>query len=211
MPVASAQGLEAGGLVQSLGVPLVNGYPLPAVLVTDKEDKVRYFATFQPGVKRSVEETLRVVASVKEVDQANGKLFTPANWVLGEPTMTNSKTGVVQFYKERHGEGEPEEDKKEFQRDARRFLDVTRGMAECTWKPEDHRWLSRRNKTLLQQTAKGRKQLERFRDAPLLMDGRVDKVTGEVGANRMNQMELEKLSAKTWWITMILFIFGVFT
>jgi len=113
VPVASAQGLEAGGLVQSLGVPLVNGYPLPAVLVTDKEDKVRYFATFQPGVKRSVEETLRVVASVKEVDQANGKLFTPANWVQGEPTMTNSKAGVVQFYKERHGEGEPEEDEKE--------------------------------------------------------------------------------------------------
>ena len=113
VPVASAQGLEAGGLVQSLGVPLVNGYPLPAVLVTDKEDKVRYFATFQPGVKRSVEETLRVVAAVKEVDDANGKLFTPANWVQGEPTMTNSKTGVVQFYKERHGEGEPEEDEKE--------------------------------------------------------------------------------------------------
>ena len=100
MPVASAQGLEAGSLVQSLGVPhLVNGYPMPAVLVTDKEDKVRYFATFQPGVKRSVEETLRVVAAVKEVDDANGKLFTPANWVRGEPTMTNSKIRVVQFYK----------------------------------------------------------------------------------------------------------------
>ena len=27
--------------------------------------------------------------------------------------MTNSKAGVVQFYKERHGEGEPEEDEKE--------------------------------------------------------------------------------------------------
>ena len=50
MPVASAQGLENGGLVQSLGVPLVNGYPLPAIIVTDKEDKVRYFATFQPVV-----------------------------------------------------------------------------------------------------------------------------------------------------------------
>ena len=54
MPVASAQGLEAGGLVQSLGVPLANGYPIPAIIVTDKEDKVRYFATFQPGVQRSV-------------------------------------------------------------------------------------------------------------------------------------------------------------
>ena len=106
MPVAFAQ-----GLVQSLGVPLGN-YPLPAVLVTDKEDKVRYFATFQPGVQRSVEETLRVVAAVKEVDEAKGNLFTPADWVQGEPTITNTKAGVVQFYKERHGEEEEEEEKR---------------------------------------------------------------------------------------------------
>ena len=111
MPVASAQGLESGGLVQSLGVPLANGYPIPAIIVTDKEDKVRYFATFQPGVQRSVEETLRVVAAVKEVDKAKGELFTPADWVQGEPTITNTKAGVVQFYKERHGEEEEEEEK----------------------------------------------------------------------------------------------------
>ena len=76
VPVASAQGLKSGGLVQSLGVPLANGYPIPAIIVSDKEDKVRYFATFQPGVQRSVEETLRVVAAVKEVDEAKGNLFT---------------------------------------------------------------------------------------------------------------------------------------
>ena len=113
MPVASAQGLESGGLVQSLGVPLANGYPIPAIIVTDKEDKVRYFATFQPGVQRSVEETLRVVTAVKEVDEAKGNLFTPADWVQGEPTITNTKAGVVQFYKERHGKEEEEEEKKE--------------------------------------------------------------------------------------------------
>ena len=113
MPVASAQGLESGGLVQGLGVPLANGYPIPAIVVTDKEDKVRYFATFQPGVQRSVEETLRVVAAVKEVDEAKGNLFTPADWVQGEPTITNTKAGVVQFYKERHGEEEKGEDEEE--------------------------------------------------------------------------------------------------
>ena len=110
VPVASAQGLESGGLVQSLGVPLANGYPIPAIVVTDKEDKVRYFATFQPGVQRSVEETLRVVAAVKEVDEAKGNLFTPADWVQGEPTITNTKAGVVQFYKDRHGEEEEQEE-----------------------------------------------------------------------------------------------------
>ena len=113
MPVASAQGLESGGLVQSLGVPLANGYPIPAIIVTDKEDKVRYFATFQPGVQRSVEETLRVVAAVKEVDKAKGELFTPADWVQGEPTITNTKAGVVQFYKERLGEEEQEGEEEE--------------------------------------------------------------------------------------------------
>ena len=112
VPVASAQGLQSGGLVQSLGVPLANGYPIPAIIVTDKEDKVRYFATFQPGVQRSVEETLRVVAAVKEVDEAKGNLFTPADWVQGEPAITNTKAGVVQFYKERHGEEEEEEKQK---------------------------------------------------------------------------------------------------
>ena len=110
VPVASAQGLQSGGLIQSLGVPLANGYPIPAIIVTDKEDKVRYFATFQPGVQRSVEETLRVVAAVKEVDEAKGELFTPADWVQGEPTIANTKAGVVQFYKERHGEEEEGEE-----------------------------------------------------------------------------------------------------
>ena len=124
MPVASAQGLESGGLVQSLGVPLANGYPIPAIIVTDKEDKVRYFATFQPGVQRSVEETLRVVTAVKEVDEAKGNLFTPADWMQGEPTITNTKAGVVQFYKERHEE--EEEDKSRFallQAKLRQFYD----------------------------------------------------------------------------------------
>ena len=50
-----------------------------------------------------------MVAAVKEVDEAKGNLFTPADWVQGEPTITNTKAGVVQFYKERHGEEEKEE------------------------------------------------------------------------------------------------------
>ena len=99
--------------MQSLGVPLANGYPIPAIIVTDKEDKVRYFATFQSGVQRSVEETLRVVTAVKEVDEAKGNLFTPADWMQGETTITNTKAGVIQFYKERHGKEEQEEEEEE--------------------------------------------------------------------------------------------------
>ena len=57
VPVASAQGLENGGLVQSLGVPLVNGYPLPAIIVTDKEDT---YALHQSCVALAAEVGTRV-------------------------------------------------------------------------------------------------------------------------------------------------------
>jgi len=105
-PLSSVWNLAA--LCKVFGVPLANGYPLPAIVVTDEEYKVRYFTTFQPVVGRIVEETLRVVAAEKEVDEAKGNLFTSADWVQGEPTITNIKAGVVQFYKERHREEEQE-------------------------------------------------------------------------------------------------------
>ena len=53
-----------------------------------------------------------MVAAVKEVDEAKGNLFTPADWVQGKPTITNTKAGMVQFYKERHGKDEEEEEEK---------------------------------------------------------------------------------------------------
>ena len=74
------------------------------------------------------------------------------------------------------------------------FLEVTRKMADCTWEQADHAWLSRRNRTRLQQTPEGREELRRFDTAPLLMDGRVTRVTGEAGANRVNMLKLEALS-----------------
>ena len=49
----------------------------------------------------------------------------------------------------------------------------------------------------MQQTPEGREELRKFDGAPLLMDGRVDRVTGEVGANRINALRLERLSAET--------------
>ena len=39
--------------------------------------------------------------------------------------------------------------------------------------------------------------MKKFDSAPLLMDGRQDRVTGEVGANKINQLKLERLSAET--------------
>jgi hypothetical protein len=91
----------------------------------------------------------------------------------------------------------PVEKKDEYRRDAEEFLKVTRGMADCTWTRQQHTWLSRRNPRVLQQTADGRHELEKFADAPVLMDGRKDRVTKEVGANRVNLMRLEELSVRS--------------
>ena len=69
---------------------------------------MRYSTTFRPGVARSVEETLRVVAALREVDSARGGLYTPADWEQGQPTIPSTKAGVERFYRERHGDLEEE-------------------------------------------------------------------------------------------------------
>jgi len=103
-PCISCQNLGEGdyGLTQALGVPLKDGYPVPSIILTDREDKIRYFASFSPSIRRSVEETLRMVAAIKMVDEAKGTKFTPANWVEGEPCIMNTKAGVQKYYKERY-------------------------------------------------------------------------------------------------------------
>ena len=57
--------------------------------------------------------------------------------------------------------------REDYKQDAQRFLDVTRGMADCTWSMDDHAWLSRRNRARWQQTPEGREELRRFDTAPL--------------------------------------------
>jgi alkyl hydroperoxide reductase subunit AhpC len=107
IPCVSDQhlGKEDYGLIQAMGVPLVDGYPLPSIIITDREEKVRYFATFRPDMTMSVEETLRVVAALREVDSAQGKVCIPADWRLGEATIPNTKEGVRRYYRERSEEG----------------------------------------------------------------------------------------------------------
>ena len=67
---------------------------------------------------------------------------------------------------------------------------------------DDHAWLSGFNRTVLQQTEDGRSRLKAFdgveggKPAPLLMDGRKDTVAGAIGANKINVMKLERMSAE---------------
>ena len=55
--------------------------------------------------------------------------------------------------------------KEDYRRDAVRFLDVMRSMADCTWSLDDYSWLKRRNRTSLQQTPRGREELRKFDEA----------------------------------------------
>jgi hypothetical protein len=79
--------------------------------------------------------------------------------------------------------------------EAARFLRCTRGMADCIWTLSWRNWLARRNRSLLQETPEGRAQLRRLDKALLLMDIRVDKSTGQVGADCLNELRLQELFA----------------
>jgi len=95
-------GKENAGLIQALGVPLVEGSPIPTIVISDRKNKVRYCASFNPNIPRSVEETLRVVAAIKMVDEAEGSALAPADWVSTQPVIKNSKSGILEYYKEKY-------------------------------------------------------------------------------------------------------------
>jgi hypothetical protein len=81
--------------------------------------------------------------------------------------------------------------------DAAKFLQYTRCMADCTWSPAQWNWLAHRNRSVLQETLEGRARLKRLDKAPLLMDTRVDTAAGQVGADRLNELRLQQLAART--------------
>ena len=95
------------------------------------------------------------------------------------------------------GSDVPEEKLDAYRKDAAEFLRVTQAMADCTWTHEDRVWLARRNRTVLQMTPEGRAELQKFESAPLLMDGRKTRITGETGADHMNLMKLKQLAERT--------------
>ena len=83
----------------------------------------------------------------------------------------------------------------QYQRDAQRFLQVTRRMADLEWTREDRRFLASRNASALLSTEEGRAVYEReFKDAPLLMDTKKPTARQEDGADRYNAERLERLA-----------------
>jgi len=80
--------------------------------------------------------------------------------------------------------------------EADRFLEVTTGMANCTWTPQDHAWFATRNRSALSKTPEGRLELEAFEEAPLLMDGKKPNRQGEDGSTQVNKEHLFRLAAR---------------
>jgi hypothetical protein len=80
--------------------------------------------------------------------------------------------------------------------DAERFLKVTLAMANCEWTPQDYNWLRQRQRSVLQKTEAGRRELALFDDAPLLMDGRRTNAAGETGALAVNREELFRVAER---------------
>jgi hypothetical protein len=79
--------------------------------------------------------------------------------------------------------------------EAEEFLEVTQKMADCTWLPKHYNALAKRNRSTLRLTPEGRRELEFFNDAPILMDGKKKSKAGVDGADQVNLEELKKVSA----------------
>ena len=89
------------------------------------------------------------------------------------------------------------EERSRYRAEGDKFLEILRRMADLEWTPEDHAWLQRRNRSVLEATERGREELAAFDYAPLLMDGRRKNARGEDGAEQFNAVELRRLSART--------------
>ena len=91
------------GLIQSIGIPLVHGCPIPSIILTDRNGKVRYVSSFATSDWFNVSEVLRVVSALKMVDDCGEKKLAPCDWEQDLPSMQNSPEGVLEFYRSKEG------------------------------------------------------------------------------------------------------------
>ena len=76
--------------------------PPSSSIIMDRHYKVRYFASFSYITCWNAESTLRMVATIKMVDDAKGSALAPADWESKQPTITNTKAGVLKYYQEKY-------------------------------------------------------------------------------------------------------------
>ena len=81
----------------------------------DRLCKVSYFASFSDSTCWNVEGTLRMVATIKMVDDAKGSALDPADSESKQPTITNTKAGVLKYHQEKYKQEKLEKGSKDNQ------------------------------------------------------------------------------------------------
>ena len=98
------------GLIQRLGLPLVDGYAITSSIVIDKKGVIRYIDS-AIGAGQSDEEILRILRALNRViDVSSDKKLTPANWNIDDPFILNTRDGVNSYYASKYP-GEPPRNK----------------------------------------------------------------------------------------------------
>ena len=88
-------------LAKTFGVDRLSGMVARATFILDKKRIIRHFSVYPRVVGRSVEEVLRIVQAIKEVDlQAceEHEVCTPTGWTEGDDVIVNTPEGKKEYY-----------------------------------------------------------------------------------------------------------------
>jgi len=97
-PIISDKTMDVAKL---FGVKRPSGMPARATFILDKNRIVRHSSVYPRVVGRSVEEVLRTVQAIKQVDERAGEEFevcTPPGWKEGDDLIVNTLEGKKEYY-----------------------------------------------------------------------------------------------------------------
>lgn len=83
------------------GVKRPSGMPARATFILDKNRIVRHTSVYPRVVGRSVDEVLRTLQAIKEIDQRGGEeneVCTPPGWKAGEDLIEDTPQGKKKYY-----------------------------------------------------------------------------------------------------------------
>jgi len=83
------------------GVKRPSGMPARATFILDKNRIVRHTSVYPRVVGRSVDEVLRTLQAIKEIDQRGGEeneVCTPPGWKEGEDLIEDTPQGKKEYY-----------------------------------------------------------------------------------------------------------------
>jgi len=88
-------------LAKLFGVKRPSGMPARATFILDKNRVIRHTSVYPRVVGRSVEEVLRTLQAIKEIDQRAGEeneVCTPPGWKEGDDLIENTCKGKKEYY-----------------------------------------------------------------------------------------------------------------